>query len=645
VRAPYRVGGRSRTKTSLEQQDKRLENLHQQASTLYLQGEYVAALGAWRQLLKLDPRDERAREGVRLCEMLVEEEGGTVPPSLSSPTPPPTPEGAQPDSGHAIGFGIGEDLDEELDELDEMLGDGAATDWMDKPPQPPAAPPPATEAPEPGAVEFDVSAPPSIGDEAFNLDGADLPASPDAEAEIDAAFNFEAPAPPSEAPPEAPAPTEPAGATQPEDASAEGLQRRGDELMAEALEHYEAGQREDALTVLGRLAILDEGNQAARTFANHIRAEIEAQSGAPTQGFGAQPEAASTEAAPVEAPGSPEMTEDLLADPVFEPAQQAAPAPQIADGLIDFDGHGGESLGLSGPEAAEPIVEDVEGIPSVASGEEFDLEDAVVSDSPDDVTPTGAAEPAVATKAKLPMNKWLMIAAIALLALGGGYVALQFLGGSEADEADNTALAGPPPLGDLNDILGPPGESASTNPADPDPSPPVAATAPPGDLDEVLDRADAAYEEGNYAVAVLAYNEAMELDPRNEVARRRLEHAGEFYREQQEQLEQRSMAIKAFNDGDYRNALRILYRISPSGEDEAERFERYKFNGWYNMGLRALGTGDCRLARSNLREAQQVDPTDPDLQYALELSGSCFEVQDESYFDATRSLRMRALDE
>ena len=173
----------------------------------------------------------------------------------------------------------------------------------------------------------------------------------------------------------------------------------------------------------------------------------------------------------------------------------------------------------------------------------------------------------------------------------------------------------------------------------------MAATAPPGDLDELLDRADAAYEQGNYAAAVLAYNEAMKLDPRNEVARRRLEEAGEFYREQKEQLEQRALAIKAFNDGDFRNALRVLYRISPSDEAEAERFERFKFNGWYNMGVRALATGDCRLARSNLREAQQVDPTDADLQYAMELSGSCFEVQDETYFDAARSLRLRAIDD
>ena len=614
----------------MEQQDKQIENLHQQASTLYLQGEYVAALGAWRQLLKLDPRDERAREGVRLCELLVQEEGGTVPPSISAPPPPPPSEAAQAGTGPTVGFGIGEDLDEELDELDELLSDGAATDWMDKPPQaaappaPPAETAPPAEAPPAAGLEQTQDATteqafPSIGDDAFNLDGADRPAKPDAASEIDAAFNFESPVP-----------TEPAGPTQPADVSAEQLQLRSDDLMAEALEHYEKGQRSDALTVLGRLEILDPNNQAAKTFANHIRAELEAHSGAPM----AEPAA------------QPEIGEDLLEDPVFEPTTQAPPTPQIENGMIDFDSQGAESLGLSGSEEAEPVVEQIEGVSSDASGEEFDVEDAVVSDSPDEADPAGALEPAAAAKAKRPMDKWLMIAAIVLMALGGGYVTLHFFGGSEAGETENAALAAPPLLGDLDDILGGgPVGSAPTIPADPDPSPPVAATAPPGDLDELLDRADAAYEEGNFAAAVLGYNEALKLDPLNEVARRRLEETGELYREQKELFEQRALAIKAFNDTDYRNALRILYRIVPVDEAEAQRFERFKFNGWYNMGIRALKTGDCRLARSNLREAQQVDPTDPDLQYVLELSGSCFGVKDEIYFGATRSLRLRAIDE
>jgi len=633
----------------MKQQDKRLENLHQQASTLYLQGEYTAALETWRQLLKIDPKDERAREGVRLCELLVQEEGGTLPPESAAPPPPPSP-AAQAGQEPGVGFGIGEDLDEELDELDELLGEGGATDWMDKAPQqeaPAAEPAPVQAGPTDQAF-------PDMSDDDFNLDGADRPANPDTASEIDAAFNFESPAAPSAPQTEAPVVEEPAGAAQPTDASAEELQRRADELMAEALEHYENGQRAEALTVLERLAILDENNAAANTFASHIRAEMEALPGAAAPEALVQPEAGSPEVDLEMTFESSAAAEDLLADPVAEPAPPAPSAPpappaqpaaQIDNGMIDFGVPGGDSLGLGGPEGAEPVVEEIEGIAAVAPGGEFDLEDAVISDETADATPAAGAEPAAPAKAKLLMNKWLMIAAIVLLAAGGGYVALQFFGGSGPVETENAALAAPPPLGDLGDIDGGPADPSPTAAANANTPPPAAAVVPAGVLDEVLDRGDAAYEEGNYAAAVLAYNEALKLDPQNEVARRRLEEAGELYRDQKDELEQRALAIQAFNDGDYRNALRLLYRLQPADEAEAQRFERFKFNGWYNMGLRALKGGDCRLARSNLREAQQVDPTDAGMQYAMELSGRCFEGKTDGYFDATRALHLRALDD
>ena len=59
------------------QRHERIDQLHQQAAAQYLQGEFNAAMESWRELLSLDPEDERAREGLRLCEMLAEE-GGDV---------------------------------------------------------------------------------------------------------------------------------------------------------------------------------------------------------------------------------------------------------------------------------------------------------------------------------------------------------------------------------------------------------------------------------------------------------------------------------------------------------------------------------------------------------------------------------------
>ncbi len=48
------------------------ESLHQQASEQYLQGDYNAALELWRTLHLQAPEDERASEGIRLCEMMSE---------------------------------------------------------------------------------------------------------------------------------------------------------------------------------------------------------------------------------------------------------------------------------------------------------------------------------------------------------------------------------------------------------------------------------------------------------------------------------------------------------------------------------------------------------------------------------------------
>jgi tetratricopeptide (TPR) repeat protein len=46
------------------------ESLHEKASEHYLQGEYETALELWRTLRNQAPEDERAAEGIRLCEMM-----------------------------------------------------------------------------------------------------------------------------------------------------------------------------------------------------------------------------------------------------------------------------------------------------------------------------------------------------------------------------------------------------------------------------------------------------------------------------------------------------------------------------------------------------------------------------------------------
>ena len=62
--------------------DETISQLHQNASTHYLQGRFPEAVDAWRQILTANPQDERALEGVRLCELLTED---IVTPAESAP--------------------------------------------------------------------------------------------------------------------------------------------------------------------------------------------------------------------------------------------------------------------------------------------------------------------------------------------------------------------------------------------------------------------------------------------------------------------------------------------------------------------------------------------------------------------------------
>ncbi len=144
---------------------------------------------------------------------------------------------------------------------------------------------------------------------------------------------------------------------------------------------------------------------------------------------------------------------------------------------------------------------------------------------------------------------------------------------------------------------------------------------------------------------MLAYNEALKLDPQSPEIKSRLKDAGERYREQRLASKQREEALDAFNDGDYRNALRLFYRLPADDPQDRQRFERYKRNGWYNMGLQALRSGDCRSASDHLREARQIDPQDSGVLHALELTALCFEDQSQSFFDIVRPLPFRGLED
>jgi tetratricopeptide (TPR) repeat protein len=242
-----------------------LEDLHRQASGHYLKGDFAAAVTAWRQVLDLKPDDERAREGIRLCEQLTDcVDPSQVPmdPSHDSPGPPPE----------------------------------APTE---------AAPETAEEA----QVVFELS---RLGEEPASEGTSGAPVDHDTDVETTTVVD-----PVTEPSAESPEPVadevvaEPAGES-PEPAVdetvANELRRRIDELLVEARTLVEKGEPDAALRTLDRVLILDEENEAAITLRDSI---------APST---AKPEPAAE--APV-----PDLAVDLE-DNEASGADEASPAPE-----------------------------------------------------------------------------------------------------------------------------------------------------------------------------------------------------------------------------------------------------------------------------------------------------------------------------
>ena len=487
-----------------------INKLHEQAASQYLQGEFDGAMQSWRELLTLDPADERAKEGVRLCELLAEENGMTDSAAQSQPQAAPTPAPPAPE------------VEAELADLENLL-DGIA-------------PPPAAPAPDQAAAE---------------------------------------------------------------------LQSRVQELLVEASGVFEQGDTEGSLKLLERIFILDETHAAARALQEHIEA--------------ARPRAAESLDDLSLDEDLPELPDVPTAAPEAEPAPPAeapaaatpaeTPTPDDDDPFADVD---------------DPIAPAEE----AAAADEIDTDDDA---------------PVPAPRVQRPGNTRLVIAgAVFLVVAIGGYFAWKFLFGDNSlplttpvPSTASQALAEEPA-----DDAAPAGEAVET--ASVPAEEPVAVD--PERLSEIMARAQAAMLAGEYAAAVVAYDEVLRLAPDHAPAQEGLEHAGEGYREQQQRLERLQSAIAHFNAGSFREALRIFYRI-PEGGEQA-RFDRYKANAWYNLGVQALQSGNCKDARSHFDEVKSIRPADPGLAQAEMLAEACrSRSSDSNYYRDAKALALRGLED
>ncbi len=92
--------------------------------------------------------------------------------------------------------------------------------------------------------------------------------------------------------------------------------------------------------------------------------------------------------------------------------------------------------------------------------------------------------------------------------------------------------------------------------------------------------------------------------------------------------------------------MKMFYRLPVSDDAARRRLERYKENGWYNLGVMALRGAQCDLARSHLNEAQQIDPKDAGFSTAQALLDSCdADGRKRRFQRAAAELPLRGLDD
>ncbi len=580
----------------MESQDSQIDSLHQKASAHYLQGEFHQALEAWREMLALDPQDERAIEGVKLCELLAGDGSSAATPAAEPQEAPAAPVAA-PAGGSIEGF------DDDLDELDAIL-DGKAADSapegpaqnfafefsnpedhaVDRPPKP------AAEGPERQVEGIDFE---DISLEEPIALGGDVE-QPDVQFAVDPQL-LDLPQGDGEA-----------QSADPSDAAAVELRHRVKELMAEALGCLEKKDRNGALSALNRIAILDENNEEAQA----LRQRIE------------------------EGESEPEPAAQVEEPPAFDLQIADDPAPSIED---------------QAPQVEEPImVADPEPEPVPEASE-------AVAESASEPDPGPSVEIAVgisrhSLRDRLSgVNLLIAGAILAVIAIGGVSAWLFLWGpgsGGEA-EAPGDATVAAASAGALPEMPELPGEE---EPADASRGAKSDAEAQEKSPEEEIDvtvlmaTAEEAFDREDYGEAVLAYNKVLKADPDNRMASAQLAIAGERYRAQKELEEKRAEAIAEFGRGNYRAALTIFYRM-PESEDQ-RKLDRYKLNGWYNMGVQALSTGDCDSAGTHLKEAQAIDPADKEVIIALDLARICkYSSGDSAFLGEVSHLTYRALED
>jgi len=488
-----------------------IEKLHRQASTYCIQSEFEAALDLWRQMLELEPGDERAIEGIRQCEKLLAAKSSA--PAALSP--------------------------EAIEDLDIAIDDAL----------------------------FGAEVTPAATVEAREHAGAAGPTSGSIDLE----------------------------ATQ-------ELRRRVELLLEEARDQFGLGNVDEAESILVRVLILDEENQAA------LKLQQEAQES--RQATGQAPDAPPTSAS----------TSDIEFD--LSDQEESEGQEILSLGTLSPVEPSAEALPVDDQEPEPPAVDESHADSAAPDFERGSEEQAIATDTASDAPKSKTALPAWATDRR------------ALLGAGGVLVLLAVVFG--------LGLFG----GEDSPVVEPIEVTKVEKPVEAGDKRPEAAEEPPEpvvrkDPDQLLQEAQAGVEAEDWAAAVVAYNELLEQVPDHAEALENLPVAMERYRQQRDHRKKWNEAVSAFESGNFREALRHFYHVE--GEMDVARLNRCKVNGWYNLGVAALRGNRCSTALDHFDEALVIRAGDEGVVAAMGLADACLDAG--SPGAEVRGLEFRALED
>ena len=568
-----------------------IKQLHEQASQRYLNGDYRGAIEAWRHVLDLDPVDEQAQNGVLMDSQFVDPE--TLAPQ------------------HALASAAS-DIENELDRGLQILDGIGGKDVFSV------------------GGEGSVDRAPAAEEDSFAFEPIDLSTlSPDPLPEftdesmdsIDSMASMDSMPEPAEAPPPSPSPASSAAAAE--------LKRRVEDLLGEAKAKAEAGERDEALAILSRLAILDEDNAEAEA----LRASLETASAS---------EHDKVEQAIIEGVAALEADRLDDAERFFRDALARAPGHREAqhylekvaerragtheDLLADFGGEAppadaAVARATANSTAAIPLAVPSEPSPSAKAGR---------PPAPD---PELQGAPPVVRRPRraLPSARVLILASVGVAALVAAAIAVPAL-------SRRPAPPGPAPKPVAAARRGPRAASPPTNVVDP------AIPASPEVREKVVTAALAKGQSlmaaGDFGEAVIAFNEALTADPGSAAAKAGILAAGDRYKASKAEREMLESIKLAFRDGEFTSGLRLAYRLPP-GVTKTQA-DGIKVAGWYNLAVVALRARDCHEALSHLDEALQLAPADTDAKKLREFAARYADTPtDRSFLNQVEALAFR----